>query len=471
MEEQPQQQDSGDHEAQDETQDESQPKYDKWLAMEGTDPAHRGQSGVDPETGWRWENRAIGMTRNAQTKNRKWLKVFLDPDPHVVKDQNVPLRGWYKARNELPGVRPRPCFTEALLTQPYGGSCPVRCQFCYINNGIRGYRGQGITVLDPSYPDKISKQMRSIRTATAFYISSFTEPFQPRLEAHYHNTERTAQVATHYGLPIFFLSRQVPPDWAIDQLRHNQYSYQQFSINTPCENDWRKLSLFAATLPELLDAVEMMNKAGVYVSIQCNPITPGVTSNEQIVELIHTLAARGADHVIFKFVEIVSPTAKSMMKRIDRLFPDRAPIFRELFTETIGHMRTVKEEYRLNALKLFKKETQKAGITMGLCYEYTYERDAAGKILNKTGISLGHPSFGLVTADQCHGRRVPMFSRASAGDVFEEITDCPPSGCLYCGKEKEHGLPPSGSNFLGEAKALRPVDLKETGWTRKHGNG
>src|SRR6185369_14152798 len=76
---------------------------------------------VDPETGWRYTYRDIGMTRNAKEENTKEQKVFLDPLPHVVLDQDIPLRGWYKAKHEPNAVRPRPCYSEALLTQPYGG--------------------------------------------------------------------------------------------------------------------------------------------------------------------------------------------------------------------------------------------------------------------------------------------------------------------------------------------------------------
>lgn len=442
--------------------DEADDKYQDFLQMEDKMVVGRG---VDPATGWRWEDRMIGMVRNAGIDNRKKLRVFLDPAPHVVLDQDVPLRGWYKPKHEKAGARPRPCYTEALLTQPYGGACPVRCVFCYINNGLRGYRGQGVTVVDPRYPEKVDAQLRKMRTAAALYISSFTEPFQPRLEPHYRNTRRLADVANKHRLPIFFLTRQVPPGWAWDALKRNRWSYQQFSINTPDPSDWKRFSPQAASLPDLLNAVSEAHRQGIYVSIQCNPIIPGVVSLDQMEELVHLLAYHGADHVIFKFVEIVSPASAPMVEKMKRLFPDRAAAFESLWTDTIGHIRTVSEDYRMAALRRINAATKAAGITMGLCYEYGYERDGNGKIVDKAGISLG-PTF--TTADQCHGRRTPVYSRPDLETPFEPIQGCPPSGCLYCEEANPAG-PPCGNRDLFRADALRPADFNRVAWTRVHG--
>lgn len=420
-------------------------------------------TGVDPTTGWRYEDRLIGMTRNAKAANRRRLRIYLDPAPHVVLDQNVPLRGWYKAKVEAPGVRPRPCYTEALLTQPYGGACPVRCFFCYVNNGLRGYRGQGVTVVDPAYPEKIGRQLDRMRTGAAGYISSFTEPFQPRLEPHYRVTERLAHQFVRVGLPVFFLTRQVPPDWVVDVLRANPYSYQQFSVNTPDPDTWRRLSPRAAPLPAILDAIRALRAAGVYLSIQVNPILPGVVRADEALALVDLLADAGAHHLIFKFVEVVHSAERALRERVRRVFPDRADEFDGLLTDSIGHVKTVAEGYRVDLLGRLQRVCTARNLTMGLCYEYAYRRDAKGAVIDRTGESLG-PRF--TTGDQCHGRRVPVFSRPSADVAFAPIPDCPPGGCLYCADEAGA---PCGSALLARATALRPADLNRVAWEAHHG--
>jgi DNA repair photolyase len=372
------------------------------------------------------------------------------------------LRGWYKSKHEPPGVRPRPCYTEALLTQPYGGACPVRCAFCYVNNGIRGYRGQGITVVDPKYPLKVAEQLERMQFGWNAYISSFTEPFQV-LESVYHNTEQLSEIVTTFGLPLFYLTRQIPPDWAVRYLLKSKYSYCQFSIITSELETYRKLSPGAAPLGNILGFIrEVLKPQGIYVSVQVNPILLGIVDEGDICRLIRALGRVGVNHCIFKFVEIVSPAAKAMVAKMHRMFPgERARRFEERFSETIGGLRTIREDARIGALMRFKRECDMQQMTMGLCYEYRYERDGDGRIKDKTGVSLG-PEF--TTAPQCHGMQIPIHIKRGGQFVPHDV--CPPSGCLYC-REANGANTPCGVPLLSEARALTPSDYNRKYWRVK----
>lgn len=339
---------------------------------------------------------------------------------------------------------------------------------CYVEYGHRGWRASGITVVDPEYPDKVRKQVSKMRTATALYLSSFIDPFL-ELEPIYQNSRRTAQVAVDNGLPIFFLTRKVAPDWVFDCLRENKYSYMQFSINTPDPEDWIRLSPRAAPLTTQYDQIRAMHKKGIYVSIQVNPIIAGVTSNDQICQLIHELAAVGADHLIFKFVEISYSSRTAMVERIKDRFTrakdphrdlydyDRGDMFASLFTQAIGGEYTIDEDYRKSALDRFSIECKKAGVTMALCYEYEYARRPDGSIIDKTGVSMGHK---YLTADQCHGHRVPVFTRNGPDDLWKEIKGCPPSGCLTCQDDSKDETP-CHNDYLASAPAWKPADMNK----------
>lgn len=408
---------------------------------------------VDETNGLRFTTRAIGMTRGMKEDKKTILKVYLDPLPHVVLDQNIPLRGWYKPKHEVPIGRPRPCMTEAILTQPYGGFCAVGCAFCYINHGMRGYRAQGIAVVDPNYGAKVRKQLGTMRLGTSLYLSSFIDPFL-ELEPLYHNTQNCSQAAIDVGLPIFFLTRKEVPDWAYDHLKINPHSYMQFSINTSNPEDWRRLSPRAATLERMFEQVREMRRCGIYVSIQVNPIVAGVIENDDIVALIHHLAEDGANHLIFKFVEISFPSVSGMVDQMKMRFgEERGRRFEALFTCNIGGQRTIDETYRKAALDLYSQECKKAGVTMALCYEYEFERDPEGVILRSRGRSMT-PEY--LTADQCHGHRIPMYSRESVFQPFLPMNVCPPGGCLTCGDEEGDDKVPCGSPLLGSASALEP---------------
>jgi len=399
---------------------------------------------------------SVGMVRNAKQEDKKSVQVYLKPFPHLRIKNAKQLQGWYKAVHEPPNVRPRPCFTEAILTEPYGGYCRVGCKFCYINSGVRGYRGTGLITVPIDYGAQIEEQLNKMKRSAAGYFSSFTDPFM-ELEEFYHNTQYAAEAFVNEGLPIFFLSRLPYPDWAIDLILQNKYSYAQKSINTPDPDDWKKLSPGAMPLEEHLDEINKLHKLGIYVSIQCNPIIAGITSHAQVLELFTRLKKAGADHVIIKFVEAGYSWAPEMVERITKQFgPERGAKFENLFTENIGGQRTITEKYRMQGHKMYQKHATSLGLTYATCYEYKYQRGDDGQILSKTGVSIGRD---YTTADQCHGHRVPMFTREDTNEQFTELEECPPTGCMYCAAENE-GAPRCGDELAGEGKALRLVDLK-----------
>lgn len=411
------------------------------------------------ERGLRSRLLRVGMVRNAPEEMKKTLRVYLDPVPHIRIEKAKELQGWYKDKHVEPGIRNRPCFTDAILTEPYGGFCTVGCAFCYINSGMRGYRGTGLISVPMGYGAQVGKMLDRMKTSAAGYFSSFTDPFGA-LEPVYHNTEEAARAFVARGLPIFFLSRLAYPGWAYDLLGASRYSYAQKSINTPDPDVWKTLSPGALPLDAHLDEIRELRRRGIYVSIQVNPIVPGVVSHFDVVRLFERLAEAGANHVIVKFVEAGYSWAPAMVERIGKRFgPERGAAFAALFTENIGGQRTIVEDYRLEGHRLYRRAATDLGMTYATCYEYRMERREDGSILNKTGVSIGRE---FTTADQCHGQRVPMFSRETLDEPFREVAECPPSGCLYCADEAPGGEPRCGSDLFGDAKALRLVHLKRS---------
>ena len=412
----------------------------------------------DPVTGrsMRYREAKVGMVRNAKEENMRPVRVWLDPLPHIRLDKGKDLQGWYQPKhNDKQGSRPRPCYTDAMLTEPYGGYCTVGCAFCYVNSGFRGYRGSGLISVPIGYGEHVRKQLASMQTAAAGYFSSFTDPFLP-LEEFYHNTQQGASAFVNAGLPIFFLSRLRYPDWAIDLLRQNPYSYAQKSINTPDPDDWKKLSPGALPLMEHLEDIRRLKGAGIYVSIQVNPILPGIVTHEDVEQLFGMLAEAGTDHVIVKFVEAGYAWAGAMVERVSKRFGDnRGALFRDLFTENqCGAQRTVAREYRLEGHRRYQRRAADLGMTYATCYEY--DRDADGNWRSIGG--------DFLTADQCHGHRVPMYqrNREALRTWFSPMEVCPPSGCLTCADKT--GKPACGSDLLGSAKALRLADLRRDPW-------
>jgi len=416
---------------------------------------------MDELTGKVLRSRLVGVPM-MRGGDRKPLKVYLDPLPHIRIPDAKKLQGWYQARHWKDETgsnlrkRPRPCYTDAMLTEPYGGYCTVGCAFCYINSGFKGYRGSGLISVPVNYGAQIERQLAKFKTATAGYFSSFTDPFLP-LEDLYHNTQSGAMAFDRAGLPVFFLSRLHYPGWAFDLLAKNKYSYMQKSINAPDQERWKALSPGAISLADHCAEIAEARKRGIYVSIQVNPIIAGVITHDDVVATFEMLAKAGANHVIIKFVEAGFNWAPTMIERIQKRFPGKpGEDFAALFTQNIGGQRTIAEEYRMQGHHLYRAAATRLGMTYATCYEYKWERDAQGEPVNKIGISVGGD---FLTADQCHGHRVPMFTREALNEPFKEFVACPPSGCLTCAS----GTPkasPCGSKLFGLAKALDYADFK-----------
>lgn len=398
----------------------------------------------------------IGMVRNAKDEDKKEVKVYLGFNgesymPHIRIPNAKPLQGWYQDKhNDKKGSRPRPCFSEAILTEPYGGYCTVGCAFCYVNSGFRGYRGTGLISVPVGYGDQVRSMLSKTRTSTAGYFSSFTDPFLP-LENIYHNTQQGAEAFDELGLPVFFLSRLSYPGWAIDLLKHNRYSYAQKSLNTGNDADYHKLSPGALSLADHLEEVAELRRQGIYTSIQCNPVVPGIITHDNIRELFEKLAAVGNNHVIVKFVEAGYSWAPAMIERLSKRFaPERVRAFQDLFTENqAGAQKTIQQAYRLEAHALYQKWATELGMTYATCYEYAKTPGTGWQSVGRT----------FTTADQCHGQKVPMFTRDGTAQPFSEVKECAPSGCLYCADDNDG--PRCGSELFGAAKALRAPDFKK----------
>lgn len=417
----------------------------------------------------RFRTARIAMMRGAE-RDRD-VKVYIGFNgrsyaPHIRLERGKDLQGWYQGKGAVNGTsRERPCMTDAILTEPYGGFCTVGCAFCYVNSGVKGYRGSGLITVPVGYGDHVGKQLSSMKTASAGYFSSFTDPFLP-LEEVYHNTQQGAEAFASRGLPLFFLSRMSYPGWAIDLLKQNRYSYAQKSLNTSDPEDWKKLSPGALPLMDHIEQVRELRAQGIYTSIQVNPIVPGVTSLEEVERLFEMLAEAGNNHVIVKFVEAGYSWAGTMVERIKKRFGDnRGGVFESLFTDNMGGQKCVDEEWRLEAHRRLQPYATRLGMTYSTCYEYMYtDRAEDGSLRSKATRSIG-PDF--ITSDQCHGHRVPMFTRLSTEVPFSEVAECPPSGCLSCADKSGDGRGACGSLLFGAAKSNRLPDFRKSAYDRE----
>jgi DNA repair photolyase len=315
-----------------------------------------------------------------------------------------------------------------------------------------------LPTVDPNYPDKFAKQLAKMKVSGAAYMTSFSEPFH-YLEKTYHITERLTNLFVSEGLPIFYCTRHNPEEWAIEALQQNPYSYIQWSVNTSNARDYKKMSPGAAKLDDIFNMVADLSELGVYTSFQCNPIQAGVTTLDELLELVDICGEIGLDHIIFKFAEQVFNARQVIIDRLRqrRFDQKRIDAFDSMFNQVIGGVYTIQEDVRIEWLTALLERTRQAGISMSTCYEYYDD--------GKAGANLA-PFF--TTADQCHGRGVPVHFRSELGEPFQPLAGCYRKGCLYCA---DAGTQACNNETLLNAQALQYSDLRkieivsyEAGW-------
>ncbi len=73
---------------------------------------------IDESNGKRYRNMRLGLVRNASEDHKKDFKVYLDPAPHVILDQDIKLRGWYKGKYENRVFRAKTLFYRSIIDSP-----------------------------------------------------------------------------------------------------------------------------------------------------------------------------------------------------------------------------------------------------------------------------------------------------------------------------------------------------------------
>lgn len=257
-------------------------------------------------------------------------------------------------------------------------------------------------------------------------------------------TRRLSQVFLDSGLPLFYLSRQSVPDWAVDNLLANPYNYMQWSVNTSNQDTYRRLSPGAIKLDQWLKEADKLSDLGIYVSIQCNPILPGIVTLDELKTLVTIGAQAGCRHFTFKFAEQTYNNRKLLIDRLSHM--PGVEEFDNLLTQTIGGVYTINQNTRWEWLTELLAHTRKSGVTMSTCHEY-FDNGHAGDNLA--------PWF--TTSDQCHGRGVPIHYRPEPGAPFQPLPGCYRKGCLHC---EEYGTQACGSKDLLEARALQYKDMQ-----------
>jgi DNA repair photolyase len=228
---------------------------------------------------------------------------------------------------------------------PYRG-CEYGCKYCYAR-----YTHEFMELAPAAFEDKIyakaaaahllRQELRRLDRQDRIAIGTATDPYQPA-ERRFGRTRAILEVFAHergWRLGITTKSDLVVRD--LDLLREIARANVlavNFTITTLDENLARALEPRAPRPALRLEAARRLSAAGICVGIFPNPIMPGLTDGERVLDRL-ARAAREAGAMTFGGGPLfLTPSAQSvMLPFLEREFPDLARRYRQLYA-TRAHL-------------------------------------------------------------------------------------------------------------------------------------
>ena len=197
-----------------------------------------------------------------------------------------------------PTSRIAPLCHSVLRLEPYD-TCELACTYCY----ARWYRG-------PPRPPRplggeevflreVSRVQRDTGLLFPVRMATLSDPFQPA-EARWRRSLKLLRLASRLGVPVVLNTRVPPPDrryWrALEELASQGLLLFQVTV-TGTDAAWpllRRLEPFSPPPGERLALARSAASRGIPVVVRVQPLIPGVTDGEAVLEGAARSGARGA---------------------------------------------------------------------------------------------------------------------------------------------------------------------------------
>lgn len=227
-------------------------------------------------------------------------------------------------RNDSPDIS----FDRSI--NPYRG-CEHGCVYCYARPS-HAYMGMSAGLdfeaklfAKPNAAKLLEKELsRASYEPKTIAIGTNTDPYQP-IEQQYRIMREILEVLEAYNHPVGIVTKSalVLRDMDIlGRMAEKGLAKVALSVTTLDRKLARTMEPRASTPTRRLDALRLLNEAGIPASVMVAPIIPGLTDHEieKILDAAHGMGARNAGYVLLRLPLEVSPIFKDWLLRH---YPDR----------------------------------------------------------------------------------------------------------------------------------------------------
>jgi DNA repair photolyase len=263
---------------------------------------------------------------------------------------------------------------------PYRG-CEFACKYCYarythefmeMRDGVDFERK---IFVKQRAAELLRRDLRKVKQGEEIAIGTATDPYQPA-ERRFEVTRSILEVfAERHGFDIGIVTKSDLVLRDVELLREVARRNQVF-VNltiTTLRTELARILEPRAPRPDLrLNAVEMLNQAGVPAGVICAPVIPGVTDSPPDLDaLVQATKAAGGRYIFANALFLKPCSAAIFLPWLEKQFPNLAQDYRERY----GDRAYLGPAYRKRISQLMASLRRKHGI--GSEASDTHERPKA----------------------------------------------------------------------------------------------
>lgn len=278
---------------------------------------------------------------------------------HEVEYLTLPARSLLNKCNT-----PRMPFTWTI--NPYRG-CEFACKYCYAR-----YTHEFMELRDNTEFERkifikqqaahlLRHDLRKVKAGEEIAIGTATDPYQPA-ERRYEVTRGILEeFALHRGFQIGIITKSQLILRDVELLRRIA-EHNHVSVNitiTTLDTQLARILEPRAPRPDLrLNAIRLLNEAGIPCGVSCAPVVPGITDRPKDLDaLVGAARAHGARSIFANPLFLKPCSASIFMPFVEKEFPHLAENYRARY----GKSAFVPEAYRKRIQQLMASLKRKHG--------------------------------------------------------------------------------------------------------------
>lgn len=237
---------------------------------------------------------------------------------------------------------------------PYTG-CDHRCVYCYIT----GYIKDAFHCRPKSdLLNRLRKELTAVDRQKIISMANSSDPY-PRLERKTKLTREVVCLLARENVRFQIVTKSDLVVEDIDVLKDASCCVA-VTVTTMDKALARKLEPGAPPPAKRVEALKTLKESGIPVSVRIDPIIPGVTIPETVLEEVGFV-----DHVTASTLKLRPDTAKRMMAAV----PEIMDKLRPLYTQRVGTTLYLPQDVRFHTLRALEKRCKEKSITFGTCRE------------------------------------------------------------------------------------------------------